>query len=205
MSDPRRLPFWSRLWPKLAIAAIITAPAMWIMNMHYDYSREHHYKDEQNPISYGAYALEHGYDDGVSVYNKAMKMSDKAVAQVRGDPDPDTVEPIRKPPPKHIPERRVQPSQTFRPAAAMTVMVCVPNSLVDKWDNTATDQKMSQFKDLMATFIQANGRPGKEYFVGNFDIYEPGATDPRALVSEGDAQQGCPVGFQAYNLPLTPR
>lgn len=205
MSDPRKLPFISRLWPKLAIAAIVAFPTMWLMNMHYDYSREYHDKREENPFSYGAYALQHGYSDGISAYNKAAKLSDHIVADARNEPYPEDV------PPSPYPQRNIprqyaqQPPQTYRPVQGNTVMVCVPNSLVAMWENTASYPKMYAFKDLMATFIEANGRPGKEYFVGNFDIYEPGVTDPGVLVSEGDAQQGCPVGFQAYNLPLNPR
>jgi hypothetical protein len=181
---------------------------MWIMNMHYDYSKEHHYKDEENPLSYTAYALQHGYNDGVSAYNKTMKASDHVVADLKGEPYPETVEPERHLPPRYIPreyaQREQQPAQTYMPQAA-SVMVCVPNDLVAMWDNTAAYPKMSAYKDLMATFIKANGRAGNEYFVGNFDIYEPGVTDPSVLVSAGDARQGCPVGFQAYNLPLNPK
>lgn len=205
MSDPRKLPFTTRLWPKLVMAAIVACPLMWIMNAHYDYSKEHHYKDEENPISYGVYALQHAANDATGAYNKTMKLSDQIVAGAKGEPPPGTVEPTRTLPPRYIPQRPAPPPQTYQPSSAPRVTVCVPNNLISMWENTAAYPKMSAYKELMAAFIEANGRPGKEYFIGNFDIYEPGVTDPSVLVSEGDAQQGCPVGFTPYTLPVYPR
>lgn len=205
MSDPRKLPLLSRLWPKVVMVALPSMLLWWGMNAHYHYSQQHHYKDEENPLSYAADALQQAYCDGVSAFNKTMKVSDQIVAGVKGDPPPGTVAPTRTLPPRDIPPQYRQAPQNLRPQIATEVMVCVPNSLVSKWDNADADPKMAAYKELMAEFIEANGQPGKEYFVGNYNSYQPGMTDPISLVTQDDARRGCPDGFTGYKLPLNPR
>src|SRR5262245_52847278 len=84
------------------------------------------------------------------------------------------------------------------------VSVCIARAIVDLWDHTDRDSRMSAFKDYAAEYIEGAHNTRVQYRVtaAAFASFDPAAPDPRAMFELVDAGQPCPANMEEYTVPV---
>lgn len=108
----------------------------------------------------------------------------------------ETIAPARERPAGH-------PDQT---TDKVQVSVCIPSTIVDDWDHTDRDRRMSDFKDYVATYVEDAHNTRVQYRMteGAFAAFNPAAPDPQGMFELVDAGQPCPATMTEYTLPVVP-